>query len=68
MNDTNLYLPTVAAHILSLGPDQIRDLIAENIRTRRLAPMMRDLNACILDGSRTERTAAEAALKRLGFL
>lgn len=68
MNDTNLHLPTVAAHILSLTQDQISDLISENIRTRRLTPMMRDLNACVLDGSKTERLAAEAALKRLGFL
>lgn len=68
MNDTNLHLPTVAAHILSLTSDQIGDLISENIRTRRLSPMMRDLNACILEGSQTERVAAEAALKRLGFL
>jgi len=68
MNDTQLHLPTVAAHILSLRQDQIHDLISENIRTRQLAPMMRDLNAHVLDGSATERQAAEAALKRLGFL
>ena len=68
MNDSTLHLPTVAAHILSLAPDQVSDLIAETIRTRRLGPMMRDLNACILDGSAPERQAAEAALKRMGFL
>ena len=57
-----------ARRIASLTADEVPSFITTSTMDRQLHVIMQDLNTDILSSNRARRAAAEAALRKLGFL
>jgi len=55
-----------AASVLAIGPDEIRDVLAELATVKRLSMVVRNLNR--LMDSPADRELGRRALRHLGFL
>lgn len=57
-----------ARRIAGLSPDDVPSFILESAAERRLHVIVQDLNCDVLSRNAARRQAAEAALRKLGFL
>ena len=55
-----------AKSVLAIGPDEIRDVLAELAKVKRLSIVVRNLNR--LMDSPADRELGQRALRHLGFL
>lgn len=59
---------SAVARINGIPEDEIADFVRRSIAEQSLHPLIRSMNQDVLSADPRRRTAAESALRRIGFL